>query len=707
MKTQYDRLQFDCLSGENIRKAVDTANVFFSDNGIESEHITRGRLLLEDLLLAYRKLDDSAAFSVVFKRSWTRVKVTVRVGCTECNVLADYTDMPGHRQGLGTYQPAWEYKKGENSIIFYLPVKVPDMESLKYLFRFMGKERGAFRQGVVIRLLNIVLLVLEPWMAARIIESFNAADIHGIVVYAACFLGMDAGSSLLNYIGTRCLQRAYNTMRENMRTEAAEMVLRIKTEHINDLGTGVFTERLVRDTAKVIDGIDDMVWIFSEAFRLLSLLIAFTVISPLMLVYELALFMVYVVLVRVQAKKKNENFRRLYAATEAYSGFVGEMVHAALDIKLLHSEDGFLGKMKDVTGSCTDRERESAETDNRHLLVRKQFVSWTSFFYLILLAVLMSGHGLLPATALILYNYNGKVFVSIRAVAGAVDASNRLILSSERVYQLMNSSDFAREVFGQKSLRTVNGEIELKNVGFAYRSKGHLPVSVLKDISLRVPAGGSAALIGRSGCGKSTILSLISRLYDPACGSILLDGMDVRELDMDTLRDNIGIVTQSPYLFNMSLRDNFRLIRSDATDEDIVNVCKTACVHDDIMNLPKGYDTIIGEGGKMLSGGQRQRIALARALLKDYPVIMLDEATSALDNETQTAVRDAISNMHGGRTVIMVAHRLSTVVNCEQLFYIQDGKVLASGTHDELLKTCEPYRKMYAEETAVPGNDFS
>ena len=313
----------------------------------------------------------------------------------------------------------------------------------------------------------------------------------------------------------------------------------------------------------------------------------------------------------------------------------------------------------------------------------------------------MSGYGVLPAIAMILYNYNGKVFVSIRAVAGASEAANHLMLSAERVYQLMNSNDFAREVFSGKRLETANGEIELKNVSFAYRNKGHAPFPVLKDISLHVPAGGSAALIGRSGCGKSTILSLISRLYDPAGGSILLDGVNIMELDMDTVRNNIGIVTQSPYLFNMSLWDNFRLIKNDATDEDIMNVCKTACVHEDIMNLPEGYDTVIGEGGKMLSGGQCQRIALARALLKDYPVIMLDEATSALDNETQTAIRDAIRNMHGGRTVIMVAHRLSTVVNCGQLFYIEDGRVLASGTHEELLKTCEPYRKMYAEEAAV------
>ena len=265
----------------------------------------------------------------------------------------------------------------------------------------------------------------------------------------------------------------------------------------------------------------------------------------------------------------------------------------------------------------------------------------------------------------------------------------------------MESSDFSREAFGDKALDTVNGDIELKNVRFAYRNKGYAPVPVIKNMDLHIPAGQSVALIGRSGCGKSTVLSLISRLYEPNGGTITLDGADISTLNQDTIRNSIGMVTQTPYLFSMSLRDNFRLVKNDVTDEEIVEVCKTACVHDDIMRLPDGYDTVIGEGGSMLSGGQRQRIALARALLRDYPVIMLDEATSALDNETQATIRDAIENMHGKRTVVMIAHRLSTVVNCERLFYLENGKVLASGTHAELLERCPEYRRLYSEEASA------
>ena len=219
---------------------------------------------------------------------------------------------------------------------------------------------------------------------------------------------------------------------------------------------------------------------------------------------------------------------------------------------------------------------------------------------------------------------------------------------------------------------------------------------------MHIKPGESVTFVGKSGCGKSTILSLITRLYDPEQGEIRLDGVSVAGLDRDSLRGNIGMVSQTPYLFNMSIRDNFSIIREDITDEEMIAACKTACVHDDIVKFAEGYDTVAGESGIMLSGGQRQRIALARCLIRDYPVIVLDEATSALDNETQNKIRTAIGNMRG-KTVIMVAHRLSTVIGCDRLFYIEDGKALAAGTHRELMANCDAYRKLYEEEY-VPGD---
>ena len=192
-------------------------------------------------------------------------------------------------------------------------------------------------------------------------------------------------------------------------------------------------------------------------------------------------------------------------------------------------------------------------------------------------------------------------------------------------------------------------------------------------------------------------MSLITKLYDPDSGSILIDDNDITQLDQDSIRSNIAMVSQTPYIFNMSIRDNLAIVKHDVTEEEIVKVCKLACIHDDIKILPNGYDTVVGEGGVTLSGGQRQRLALARSMLKDFPILMLDEATSALDNVTQAKVQSAIENLRGKQTLIMIAHRLSTVINCDKLFLMSGGKVIAEGSHEELLKNSEEYRRLYQE----------
>ena len=180
--------------------------------------------------------------------------------------------------------------------------------------------------------------------------------------------------------------------------------------------------------------------------------------------------------------------------------------------------------------------------------------------------------------------------------------------------------------------------------------------------------------------------------------AVLFDGVDISELDKDTIRGNISVVSQSPYVFNMSIKENLRLIKPDLTDEEMVSLCRDACIHDEILNFPQGYDTIVGEGGTMLSGGQRQRLALARGMLKNNRIILLDEATSALDNVTQAHIQETINRVKHKKTVIIVAHRLSTIKVCDRIFYFSDGRVLAQGSHEQMMETCPEYRELYMSE---------
>lgn len=206
------------------------------------------------------------------------------------------------------------------------------------------------------------------------------------------------------------------------------------------------------------------------------------------------------------------------------------------------------------------------------------------------------------------------------------------------------------------------------------------------------------ALVGLSGSGKTTITYLLARLYDPASGTIRIDGLDIRDVKIESLRSQIGIVTQDTYIFNASIRENLLYSKPDAGDDEIVQACKIANIHDFIMTLPQGYDTIVGERGTKLSGGEKQRISIARAVLKNPRIIILDEATSSLDSLSERLIQDAIKPLLAGRTSIVIAHRLSTIIAADQILVMDQGRIVQRGTHEELVMRPGLYRELYEKQ---------
>lgn len=206
------------------------------------------------------------------------------------------------------------------------------------------------------------------------------------------------------------------------------------------------------------------------------------------------------------------------------------------------------------------------------------------------------------------------------------------------------------------------------------------------------------AFVGKSGAGKTTIFNLITKLYSIDEGAILLDKYNINELDCDSLRNNMSIITQNPYIFNFSIKDNLLLAKENASMKEIRNACKMACMDDFIMSLPEKYETMVGENGVILSGGQKQRLAIARALLMKTEIILFDEATSALDNETQSEIQNAIENLKGEYTILIVAHRLSTIIDSDKIFVVDKGKIIDSGSHKDLLEKSIFYRNLYEKD---------
>jgi subfamily B ATP-binding cassette protein MsbA len=236
--------------------------------------------------------------------------------------------------------------------------------------------------------------------------------------------------------------------------------------------------------------------------------------------------------------------------------------------------------------------------------------------------------------------------------------------------------------------------IKLENVGFAYSTEEGV-AQVLHEINLEIPRGEVIALVGPSGAGKSTLVNLIPRFFDVTSGRVLVDGHDIRDVSLRSLREQIGKVTQETILFNDTVRNNIAYGQPDVPFSKVVDAAKAALAHEFILNMPEGYNTIIGEKGFRLSGGERQRLAIARAILKDAPILILDEATSALDSESESLVQTALSNLMSGRTSVVIAHRLSTVRRATRIVVLERGRITAIGSHEELLQISATYQKLY------------
>ena len=283
------------------------------------------------------------------------------------------------------------------------------------------------------------------------------------------------------------------------------------------------------------------------------------------------------------------------------------------------------------------------------------------------------------------------MYAPFKGLARTYTAVHQGLAGAERVFEILDETPEIHDKPDAQVARPFAQSIEFQHVSFAYKD-----VPVLKDINLKIEAGQMIALVGMSGVGKSTLVDLIPRFYDVRSGRVTLDGVDVRDLTVPSLRAQIGIVTQHTFLFNDTIRNNIAYGEPNRRMEDIIDAAKAAHAHDFILALPAGYDAVIGEMGMQLSGGQRQRIAIARALLKNAPILILDEATSALDAESERLVQDALENLMATRTTIVIAHRLSTIRKADRIAVMVDGSIAEEGRHEQLLQRKGEYSRLYA-----------
>ena len=567
------------------------------------------------------------------------------------------------------------------------------IQSLKFTWKYAKKEKIRIILFGMASLINAIFSILIPMIDAKIIIELTANHFERLILMAICLTVNEGLYDLFNFLSRRLSVVVYHHTLEILGMELGKNILKLENNSLDEHGSGVFIQRMTGDTDKLADVFNNLVSMFTSLVKYVGILIAIFIVNKIVFLFTFIILIIRYLIERARTNRRKKDDKLSRKAKDSVSSFVGELVRGARDIKMLNSETDFMKEMNYRIKDFNEK-RIKMQNVSWNYRVFSYWVTDLSYLLLItLLAFLIKDKVISTSIAMVLYNYVGNVGGSTYLLGDLLEYIKDFNLSCERVREVIDGDKFKKEQFGEKHLDKVEGHFTFEHVFFKYKEK-----EVLKDLTFGVKPNETVAFVGKSGAGKTTIFNLLCKMYDVNQGKITIDGITINELDKDSIRGNITIISQNPYIFNMSIRDNLKLVKNNLSDEEMYDACKIACLDDFIQELPNGYDTIIGEGGVNLSGGQKQRLAIARALVQKTEIILFDEATSALDNETQEKIQHAIENMKNEYTILIIAHRLSTIIHADRILYLEDGKIIAQGTHHELLKNCPSYQRLYESE---------
>ena len=567
--------------------------------------------------------------------------------------------------------------------------------NLKKVYKRYGKEyKSSLIKIFIFSLFGIVTNICIPLLSAKFIISFTDSKFEQAIYMSLVILGVYAIENIKILLIRKNNQVFRRGTVKNIQMSLGREILSLEQETLDSNSSGTFIQRLTTDTEKMSRIFTNGMVIIIKFLSAIGSFIAILIIDYHMFLYYFVASLILTILNYVKNEKVGEKDKEFRKESDKVAGLTGELVRGARDIKMLYAKESFMKNLDKKIVIQNEKNFEMRNIDMNYNLFINYIKMVLEFFAVLLLVLLIRNNILTVAIALALYNYRNTVLTNFMdIVSELLEECKNFNISSDRVFSIVNNKEFTKEKFGNEQIDNIDRNFEFKNVKFGYNEN-----LILKDLSLKIESGKTYGIVGKSGAGKTTIFNLLNKLYNINSGSILIDGKDINNLDEKSIRGNITIISQNPYIFNMSIKDNLRLVKNDVTDEEIIKACKLACLDDYIETLSYKYNTVVGEGGVNLSGGQRQRLAIARALIQNTKIILFDEATSALDNETQSKIQKAIDNLKGNYTIIIIAHRLSTIVNCDKIFILEDGKISDSGTHKELIKNNDYYKKLCETE---------
>jgi ATP-binding cassette subfamily B protein len=556
--------------------------------------------------------------------------------------------------------------------------------------------RGRLAAVLALIAVSAGLGMISPFLLRDVLdEAIPKDDDTLLALLVAGMIAVSVATGVLGVGQTWLSNVVGQKVMHDLRAEVYRHLQRLSLAFFTKTRTGEIQSRIAND----IGGVQTVVTstatsIVSNVTTVLATIVAMMVLDWRLALFSLGLTPLFVLL----ARRVGDQRRKIASTRQTAMADISSLVQESLSVSGI-----LLGKTMGRGDELADRfEKESAglaDLEVRSRMAGRWVMASIQTSFAVMPALVYLFAGLTPGavtigTLVAFTTLQTRLFWPIQSLLGVgVDIQTSMALF-ERVFEYLDLEVDLRE--GSRDLPALGGDVRFEDVWFRYDDEW-----TLRGVDLDVPAGTKLALVGETGSGKTTVGYLAARLYDPERGAVRLDGLDLRELRFGTLADAVGVVSQETYLFHASVRENLRFARPEATDEEIEAAAAAAQIHETIAALPDGYDTVVGERGFRFSGGERQRIAIARTVLRNPPVLVLDEATSALDVQTERAVGEALERLAEGRTTIVIAHRLSTVRDADQIAVLDGGTVVERGTHEELLAAGGRYATLVARDGGV------
>lgn len=569
-------------------------------------------------------------------------------------------------------------------------------EMIRFFKKYCGGQKKLFIKSFVFLFTTSMTGTLYGYLIGLAIDKARVSSFGlAVAVLFLMYIINFVDSLIFDRYGRIYMEKCANNIMEKIGCAVYEKVGLLPARAFEEKSSGEFINRITNDSSTIADSFRQILRITISLFTC-AIVFIYICFNSWVVALEVIIYLVlfYIIshkyLPSIKEKQKEINKEKDRAVAE-----VSESVRGIREIRALGIRKSMNDNFKNIVRNIYFKINKQMITErnyNAWIYILNCTLEFIIFTTCILLIINKTGSF---AFFMAMTYYVYRFMNTIELMMNLSTSIQKMKVSIERLSEILDNKLYKDEKFGIVSKTDILGNIEFKNITFKYPNEEK---EIFEEFNLTIPTGKKVAIVGKSGQGKTTIFNLLLRYFDSDAGVILVDDIPIEDFTEDSLRENIAIIRQEPFIFNKTILENLKIIDPYMSLKKIRNACKLAEIDEYIMSLPNKYDTMIGEGGINLSGGQKQRLAIARALLKNSKIILFDEATSALDNDNQSKIKQAIDNLVKDHTIIIVAHRLSTIIDADVIYLIDGGKVVASGTHKQLLKKSLIYKNLYINE---------